>query len=534
MRMRWAILLALGILLAAPSASVRASEDGERPWNAVRVVFRDRLDSEDPVERGRAFECLRGRSEPEALDELLRGYRKVRADGDRIRNQQERTERSYEMLLKKLFAAHKSFSEGSKGPRQIEQFNKKEKKYSAEIEQLRSEGKDLENDWSRNRALLDSATDVASSILSALAPEPTREALETLRSTWLDSRDPEGPMRWMDTLGSARSPLVIDELKKVLGTEGVPQGAHIAALQALAECGDPTAPERAKAMLKLPPDDFPVVGAAIAVLKRMHHKDAIPPLIEFLKREDLGRLRDDARAALVSLTGQEHGPYFDPWHRWWSENEQGFVMPAEPTSIPPSLMDKKSKTFYGIHSFSDRVLYIVDVSESMSWAPGKRGVPGGPAARILKLREELVGAVNGLDDGANFNVIAFNHEVVTWNGHGVATANETAKRKLARWVGEMEPTGLTNIHDALEAGFRLILRTTGRPPFDTIFFLTDGKPTGGKITDPALILDEVRDWNSVANITIHVIGIGRGEDVDQAFLQKLAEIGNGKYIQRDK
>ncbi|MCP5115425.1 MAG: hypothetical protein GY953_31745, partial [bacterium] len=90
------------------------------------------------------------------------------------------------------------------------------------------------------------------------------------------------------------------------------------------------------------------------------------------------------------------------------------------------------------------------------------------------------GAVYNLPDGANMNVILFNHEVLPWQP-GVVKATESSKKRLDRWINEMKPSGLTNIHDALEAAFRLILRTTGRPEFDTFFFLTDGKPTAGKV-----------------------------------------------------
>ncbi len=524
------LLVCLSVTAFVPWAG---AEPANSPWDGVRTLFRSRLGSAEPKERERAFECLRDRSEPEAFDELLSGYKKVRAEGDQVRNLQERVERDYEELMNKLIALQAKSSQGELSPRDIEAFNKAEKKLTSQIDEQRRAAKNLENDWSRNRALLDSATAVASTILAALDPEPAQQALANLRLAWLEGKDPEGPMRWMDTLAGAHADTVTSELLRVLVDESIPTKARVAALTALAERGERKALKTMTALLKLPPEGFQLVTAAIAALRRLHDKAGVLPLIEFLRREDLGRLREDARDALVSLTGQEHGPYFDPWDAWWKESEKAFTMPASPFQAPPLAPAKKSRTFYGIHTFSDRVLYIVDLSESMSWAIGKRGVPGGENAKIVSLREELIGSVSSLDDGATFNVIAFNHEVMAWGGQGVVTANETSKRKLARWITEITPAGLTNIHDALEAGFNLILRTTGRPPFDTIFFLTDGRPTGGKVTDPKLILEAVRDWNSMANTTIHVIGIGQGEDVDQQFLQELAAIGKGKYIQRN-
>jgi uncharacterized protein with von Willebrand factor type A (vWA) domain len=135
--------------------------------------------------------------------------------------------------------------------------------------------------------------------------------------------------------------------------------------------------------------------------------------------------------------------------------------------------------------------------------------------------------VNRLNDGDGFNVIFFNHQVIPWQSRKVEASQRT-KKMLEGWVADQVPLGGTNIYDALEAGFKVALRTTGRSDLDTIFFLTDGKPTAGKIQDPEKILEVFREWNRTANLKIHCIGIG--EDHDQAFLEELARIGNGRYV----
>ncbi len=522
----------LGAMLC--TGSVAHTDGSLPPWSTARDAFKARLKSKNAGEKARAFESLRGRPEAEALKELLNGYRKVRAEGDKIGNAQERAEREYEKLLDKLDAIRRKFEESQRSERDMEAFNKAERKLSKQLDEARTAARAFENHWWANRALLDSATDVAASILRKLPDEDLETALLDLRSLWLEGKDPEGPMRWMDTLAPVARPAVTKELHVALGNPDVALTSRVAALNALAGRRDGLVLERAFSFLELATSEFLLVAAAIAAIQLMHDRRGIAPMIDFLKRDNLGRLRDDAREALVSMTGQTHGPYFEPWSAWWTDAEESFQMPPDPCPTPTVVPEDKSKTFYGIHTFSNRLLYIVDVSASMNWAPGKRGRPGGDDAKIVTLREELSGAVNGLDDGAYFNVIVFNHSVVPWSARSVVHANDTTKKKLSRWINEIKPVGLTNIHDALEAGFRLILRGTGTPDFDTIFFLTDGKPTGGKVTDPERILEAVRDWNSVANARIHVIGIGHGKDVDELFLQKLAEIGRGKYVQREK
>ena len=90
-----------------------------------------------------------------------------------------------------------------------------------------------------------------------------------------------------------------------------------------------------------------------------------------------------------------------------------------------------------------------------------------------------------------------------------------------------KPIGATNIHDALEAGFKLAQSGKGAPILDTIYFLTDGKPTAGKFQDPNRILKRVREWNSTANLKLHVIGIGN--TLDEEMCEKLATIGDGQF-----
>ena len=75
-----------------------------------------------------------------------------------------------------------------------------------------------------------------------------------------------------------------------------------------------------------------------------------------------------------------------------------------------------------------------------------------------------------------------------------------------------EPTGGTNIHDALETAFRAADTAadgkTNLVAYDTIFFMTDGTPTAGKLQKPAEILAAVREWNRTARIMIHSVAVG--------------------------
>ena len=61
---------------------------------------------------------------------------------------------------------------------------------------------------------------------------------------------------------------------------------------------------------------------------------------------------------------------------------------------------------------------------------------------------------------------------------------------------------------------------------DTLLFLSDGGPTAGRTTDEEEILEQVREWNRTANITLHTIGIGR--QLNRRFMKALAEQNGGR------
>jgi hypothetical protein len=91
----------------------------------------------------------------------------------------------------------------------------------------------------------------------------------------------------------------------------------------------------------------------------------------------------------------------------------------------------------------------------------------------------------------------------------------------------------TNIHGALRAAVGLHERPTLAadldPIPDTIYFLTDGTPTRGEITETETLLSWMRDVNRFAKVDLHVIAMGN-VGVDLPFLQRLAAENGGEFI----
>ena len=137
-------------------------------------------------------------------------------------------------------------------------------------------------------------------------------------------------MRWLDALGDVERPGIAERLRAAVRDAELPAPMRAAALQTLGGRKDPGAFDMALEHLADPARSWDLAAASVQVLRLLHSKQSIPPLIEFLQREDLGRLRDDTHIALRSLTGEKHGPYFEPWNTWWQEEKDRFAMPPQP------------------------------------------------------------------------------------------------------------------------------------------------------------------------------------------------------------
>ncbi len=103
-----------------------------------------------------------------------------------------------------------------------------------------------------------------------------------------------------------------------------------------------------------------------------------------------------------------------------------------------------------------------------------------------------------------------------------------------RFVEELEAVGGTNIYGSLQRALELAEATGGdtwsAPKIDTIYFLSDGRPSVGVTTDPDEILSFVQGLNRSAGIVIHTIGLSGAQDA--YLLRSLAEQNGGKYVAR--
>ncbi|MCI0652548.1 MAG: VWA domain-containing protein [Planctomycetes bacterium] len=269
-----------------------------------------------------------------------------------------------------------------------------------------------------------------------------------------------------------------------------------------------------------------VRASAVRAMGHLREKRAIGFLIEQLATEKTGRVRWDIVKALRSLTGFDFEEDQKDWLAWWIRSRDTFAVPSAEEAqakLDPEKQDLKTAVASGLYGTvaSEKVAFVFDVSGSMSVGTDLVGT------RMEIAKKELTRVVENLSPKSYFNVIAFASEIFPFNRR-LVKADKAHVEKAVTFIAKLPCGGETNVNDALETAFR-------DPEVDTIYLLTDGTPTVGKETIPALILQQVAAWNRDRKVIINAIGFypgdSKNEDKEQGrkFLLRLAHDNDGFY-----
>jgi HEAT repeat protein len=519
--LRFAILLPLAILLAGPAR-------GEDPKHrALRLQFRADYAPDSPLDiRQRAVDRLGRTNLPQAADLLsralaiswkqLEGFTKETDDARRKLTKFE--EPIYRDMMR---ATRRSLAGGGPGwsgvPAAVrDRWGK-----------LRTAVNKAATREASERDLLDRAVAALGHLLDTLPDATGQSSLKRFLDDLKGVKDPERRALHVEVLGLVHCPRAEDTLVYLLLTDTDPR-VHVAAAAALGKLRSARGLDVLISRLQHPA--WPVRAAAAEALGCLGDRaeDAIEPLIEMLERE-VGRLKEDAAAALESITGRKLGPIPARWRAWLEARKRG-----EEDVDPTGSSESVGATFYGIRTLSRRLLFILDRSGSMR-SSANPADPDPERTKLAVVKRELRQAVSALHEEAKFNVIVYNQGVERFDHkRALVPANASSRRSLERFLNQFDAIGATNIYDALEMGFQLGgLGASDRRyevGLDTIFFLTDGNPTHGKIQEPGRILCEIRRWNALRRIRIHVIAVG--SDVNEDFLKALAKQSGGQYVKR--
>jgi len=340
-----------------------------------------------------------------------------------------------------------------------------------------------------------------------------------------------------------------------------------AALEGLAHLGSDLV--RAPAVVALEDSSLQVRASAIGALGVVRHRDSIAPLIARMRVEE-GRLVADIGRALGELTGRGYGQRIELWERFWDSYKDRYQIPtdAELAELRRRQAERKAEytppgqlSYHGVETPSRRVIFVIDVSGSMENEVTERerfeegDYPS--FSRIDIVKTELARTIENLESYVEFNVLPFATEVRRWK-RGLVRANVLNKSSAIDFVKRLEPiggpskeglarvglvgsanleAGRTNTYGALAAalGIEASKKRGSKKAYqvdvDTLFFLSDGKPTDGAFVNPDDILREIREANELRKVVIHTIALGQFQ---KSFMERLAKENGGVFVDLGK
>ena len=263
-----------------------------------------------------------------------------------------------------------------------------------------------------------------------------------------------------------------------------------------------------------------VVESAATSLSVLGSPAAVAPLIERLAKArgiDL-RTEEALERALVRLTGKtDLGNDPELWRAWWAAHKDE----PPPTGEPEAPTTVSGPRYYGFPVRTSRVVFVLDVSRSMSWN-----------GRLETAQTELKQVLAHLPVATRFNLVTYSDTAAAWSETLVPATAENVRRAV-RFVERLRPVNATNIWD----GLRVAMQDEA---VDTVFFLSDGSPTAGAILDPQTILAELAAMNRWRRVRFHTVALVRGEPpplfagsedpaASAAFMAQLARENDGTF-----
>lgn len=352
-----------------------------------------------------------------------------------------------------------------------------------------------------------SLTIVSKATVEALAPhvatiraglqKPTRDAVELALATMPAlSKDPQ----WRD------------DVRRLLETSD--PGLRTTGLALLLDLGIGDAV--AVAQRQLDAEQWALRSVAYRYLTRFRDLSSLPLLIARWGKES-GRLESELAEALFVHAGVRRWTR-DDWLEWWKKNGEGHALPHEATVTSSKKQGQGGGTtvsYFGIPLVSRKCVFLVDASGSMA---AKIGTDK-QRTRYDEVRSQLHNAVEKLPDDQLFNICFYSSGVNPMWPELRSAKGEERKAVLDRIKASNFTQGSTNIFDSLERSF-------GDAQIDTIYLLSDGEPSAGRVTDVTQIADLVRRWNYGRQVVIHCVSVG----ANSKFLERLARESGGEYV----
>ncbi|MAI73720.1 MAG: hypothetical protein CMM01_22870 [Rhodopirellula sp.] len=258
---------------------------------------------------------------------------------------------------------------------------------------------------------------------------------------------------------------------------------------------------------------------------RMNHPDAVEFLTKIHPTLD-GQLQHLIGTALESVTVSDFLGDEERFRVWLERNE-----PAQETKAADEQEKIVFKTagyesesmnrikfakqqYYGIDIHAQRMMFIIDHSGSMEdyWAG---------MSRLARAKLELIKVIRELPEETEFAIMFYATSVRVWR-KTLVHANEKNKLEAIAFVRRLGYGDRTNTYGALRQSL------TFDQDLETVFLLTDGRPTIGETVDPEKILVDILGRNRFRHLNFNTIGIAVNPRTE-SFLKHLAEGSGGEY-----
>lgn len=378
------------------------------------------------------------------------------------------------------------------------------------------------------KSLGDAELEVRRAAGVALAARRDRDSLPVLREMLAGGKKPGDRRIAIEAIAAIEGPTAA--WTKELGELAVHADADVRNA-AIEQIGAIRAKEHLPALFAaMAHADWSTRLAAIDAAAACRDPKVVPQLIDRLGVES-ARLQRCVADHLWQLTAQPFEQDVAKWQAWWQDAGAKFAIVTEKeldaanarreqARLAERTSTRKEAKFFGIQVQSSRVIFVIDVSGSMLESMYGRYVGKRGAARIDVAKEELLTAIDGLDDGALFNVFAFSSGVARWQKDGIGDNSAPSREAARTWVERLGASGATNLYDTLKEVF-------ADADVDTVFVLSDGEPTNGEVLDPHRIRQDVAFWNRHRKVKIHTIAVGSSLEV----LEWLAADSGGTHLQ---
>jgi len=354
-------------------------------------------------------------------------------------------------------------------------------------------------------------------------PQVAELLLQTLKEAPTAKMARASTVRMIMLLGRFKDqPAVVERLMSCRKADHYKIG--MVAIDALGEIGDP---KMLDGLLELTasPHYGSVYGYRKCVLHaimKIHDQRAMVSVIKQLS--DLkGQLLFDAVHYLSHHTLQPFGTSQAKWKAWYLDNQEDFNFSENDQSYSSTSAasadfrwDSEVPKFFGTSIYAKRMVFVLDVSSSMSQ-------PAGDGTRVDMAKRELIGAIGALPEDAYFNIVPYHGRVTVYKKELVA-ANERTKAHAIGYVKRLRTNTGTASYDALDRAFKIDGNT------EAIFFLSDGDPSAGKITDKGRIVDVITRENFFRRIAVYSFGVGMDGDETEEFMKDLAKNNGGVYV----